>query len=71
MRYPTDLNQEQWNLIKDLFRKKTRKGAPRNYDELELVNAILYIVKTGAQWAMIPHDFPPKSTVYYYFQKFF
>ena len=69
MSYPTDLTDGQWNIVKDLFKRKTKRGAPRGWSEREIVNAIIYLVKTGVQWNMLPQDFPPKSTVFYYFQK--
>ena len=49
--------------------KKTRRDARRQWTEREIVNAIFYLVKTGIQWDMLPNDFPPKSTVFYHFQK--
>jgi len=44
-------------------------GRPRDVDMREVVNAILYVVRTGCQWDMLPHDLPPKSTVYGYFAR--
>ncbi len=45
-----------------------RGGRPRGADMREVVNAIFYIVRSGCQWDMLPHDLPPKSTVYEYFR---
>jgi putative transposase len=61
--YPTDLSNSQWQVIKkylDLERS-------RKYDLREIVNGIMYLVKTGCQWQMLPRDFPNWSMVYYYF----
>jgi putative transposase len=61
--YPTDLSNSQWEVIsKYLDTKRSRK-----YKLRHIVNAILYVVKTGCQWRMLPHDFPSWRIVYYYF----
>ncbi len=44
-------------------------GHPRTVDMREVVNAIFYLLRTGCSWEMLPHDFPPYSTVYYYFRR--
>lgn len=68
--YPTDLTDEQWALIAPLvMQPKGKPGRPREVDTREVVNAILYVVRTGCQWRMLPHDFPAWQTVYYYFNK--
>lgn len=46
-----------------------KTGRPRTWLFHALVNAILYVVKTGCQWRMLPADFPPWQTVYYHFNK--
>ena len=63
--YPTNLSNSQWQVITQ-YLKTDRK---RKYDLREIVNAILYIVKTGCQWRMLPFDFPKWQLVYYYFSK--
>lgn len=61
--YPTNISNSQWKIIsKFLDAKRSRK-----YDLREIVNAILYMVKTGCQWRMLPADFPSWTIVYYYF----
>jgi len=45
-------------------------GRPKTTDLRSIVNAILYQAKTGCQWRMLPHDFPPEGTVRDYFHKF-
>ncbi len=63
--YPTDLTDKQWEQLVDLFpRKRTPPERMREY-----TNAILYVLRTGCSWRMLPHDFPPWSTVYDFFQK--
>jgi len=61
--YPTNVSNSQWQIIsKFLDIERSRK-----YDLREIVNAILYLVKTGCQWRMLPGDFPKWPIVYYYF----
>ena len=61
--YPTNLSDSEWQIIsKYLDVNRNRKYALR-----EIFNAILYVVKTGCQWRMLPCDFAPWETVYYYF----
>ena len=69
MRYETDLTDEQWALVEPFVRQKPGPGAKREVNTREVVNAILYQVRTGCQWRMLPKDFPPRSTVNYYFGK--
>ena len=63
--YPSDLSDSQWQVIKQ-YLNTNRK---RKHDLRQIVNAILYLVKTGCQWRMLPHDFPKWQLVYYYFTK--
>ena len=65
MGYPTDLTEKQWELIKHHF-TGSRK---RKYEKHILVNAVLYLVKTGCQWRMLPNDFPPYKTVYSFYRR--
>ncbi len=61
--YPTNLSNSQWQIIsKFLDTQRNRK-----YNLRDIVNAILYVVKTGCQWRMLPGDFPSWRIVYYYF----
>jgi putative transposase len=70
--YSTDLNDAQWALLEPLllaFENRVRPGPEREVDLREVVNTLRYINRTGCQWALIPHDLLPKSTVYDYFVK--
>ena len=62
-KYPTDLTDSQWVKIEKFFKKRKRKHSLR-----EIVNALLYIVKTGIQWRMLPRCYPKWELVYYYFR---
>jgi putative transposase len=64
--YPSDLTDAQWAIIKPLIPVPTT-GRPRTVDMREVINAILYLNRSGCQWDMLPHDLPAKSTVYDHF----
>ena len=65
--YPSDLNDQEWELVAPLIPAAKSGGRPREVDMHEVLNAIFYVLKSGCQWDMLPHDFPPKGTVYHYF----
>jgi putative transposase len=65
--YPSDLSDEQWELMQIVVPEAKPGGRPRAVDMREVINALLYLNRSGCQWDMIPHDLPPKSTVYEYF----
>ncbi|MDQ3453695.1 MAG: IS5 family transposase [Actinomycetota bacterium] len=67
--YPTDLTDAQWALIADLLPAPAATGRPRGHPSREVVNAILYQSRTGCQWRHLPHDLPPRSTVYAWFAR--
>ncbi|WP_405540370.1 IS5 family transposase [Streptomyces sp. NBC_00075] len=75
--YPSDLSDARWVLIEPVlaaWRAERRRhaldiGRPPEHDLREIMNAILYIDRTGMQWRYLPHDFPPWATVYGYFAK--
>src|SRR5512135_1318001 len=64
--YPTDLKYNEWLLIAPFLPTSTR-GHPRKWDRWQIINAILYVTRTGCQWRMLPKDLPPWQTVYGYF----
>ena len=68
-RYLTDLTDAEWDLIKDDVLARSHIGAPRTVCTRCVVNALLYLHKTGCQWKMLPSDFPHYSTVYYHFRE--
>lgn len=70
--YPSDLTDEQWALLEPLllaFEDRVRPGPGRAVNLREVVNTLRYQNRTGCQWAFLPHDLLPKSTVYDYFTK--
>ena len=64
--YPTDLRPSDWELIAEFF-PPNKRGRHRKWEMWQIVNAILYITRTGGQWRMMPKDLPPWQTVYGYF----
>jgi transposase len=65
--YPSDLTGEQWSLIEPQLPAAPPGGRPRKTNMRDVVDAILYILRTGCQWRYLPGDLPPKSTVWRYF----
>ena len=66
--YPTDLTDEQWDLIRPLLPKAKPGGRPRSVDTRAVVDGILYVVRGGVPWRMLPHDLPPWGTVHFYYR---
>jgi transposase len=67
--YPSDLSDEQWALIEPRLPPALPGGRHREVDLRAVVDAILYVLRTGCQWRYLPKDFPPKSTVWGYFDQ--
>jgi len=65
--YPNDLTDQEWAILEPLIPVPKRGGRPRTANMREVLNAIIYVLKTGCQWDHLPHDLPPKGTVYHYF----
>jgi len=62
--YPSDLSDKQWQIIAPLIPPAKPGGRPRVVDTREVINAILYLVRSGCAWRVLPTDFPPWSTVH-------
>lgn len=69
LRYASDMTDAEWNLIEPLMPARSRRGRPREIDLRWIMNAVLYIAASGCQWRALPKDFPPYTTVQYYFYK--
>ena len=65
--YPSDLSDEQWQLIEPLVVFST--GRPPKIERRRILNAIFYVMHTGCQWRSLPHDLPDWSTVYSCFHR--
>jgi putative transposase len=69
-RYPSDVTDEQWEAISRLIPPASPGGRPRSVNMRQVLNAIFYIARGGCAWRMMPKDYPPWETVYYYFSRF-
>jgi len=69
MGYPSDLSDAEWDVIRRLLPASKPGGRPRTTDLRAVLNAIFYVLRSGCAWRMLPHDFPPYSTVYMYFKQ--
>ncbi len=67
-RYPTDLTDAQWAILEPLVPPPKPGGRPPKHPRRELVDAMLYILRAGGAWRLLPHEFPPWQTVYHYFR---
>jgi len=65
--YPSDLTDSQWEMIKAIVPEPKSGGRPAKYSRREVLNALLYLERTGCQWRALPHDLPPWKLVYWYF----
>lgn len=67
--YPSDLTDVQWQILEPMVppARNNQGGRPRDVNMRGIIDAILYVNRSGCQWDMLPHDFDPKSTVYEYF----
>ena len=65
--YPSDLTDGQWDLLCALIPKAKPGGRPRQVNIRNVLDAILYISRTGSQWRYLPEKYPPRSTVFEYF----
>jgi transposase len=67
-KYPTDLTDQEWQILEALVPAIKSGGRPANYTRREILNAILYVLRSGSQWRMLPHDLPNWQTVYTYYR---
>lgn len=69
LRYPSDVTDAEWALIAPQIPPAKRGGNKRTVDVREVVNGVMYILSAGCQWAALPKDLPPRSTVNGYFRR--
>lgn len=67
--YPSDISREQFEAIRAMLENGKKKTNTRRVDLYEVFCAILYLLREGCRWRALPHDFPPRSTVRYYFDQ--
>ena len=68
-RYPSDLTDEQWEVLGPLLPPAKPGGRPRTVELREVVNGILYVLRNGCTWRALPHDLPPWGTTWWYFRE--
>lgn len=66
--YQTDMTDAEWEILSAFMPPEKKEGRPRRYEWREILNAIFFVVRSGCQWRLIPHDLPPWFTVYFYFR---
>ena len=67
--YPTDLTDEQWELVAAYLPPNCGRGRPTQLDLRAVLNALLYFTRTGCQWRLLPREYPKWESVRYYFDK--
>ena len=67
--YSTDLSDKEWACLKANLPASEVPGRLRAHSLRDIFDAIFYVLKSGCPWRLLPHDFPPWSTVYYHFRK--
>jgi len=67
--YPSDVSREQFERVRPLLEGVRKRTRPRSVDLYEVFCAVLYLLKSGCQWRMLPSDFPKWRTVHSYFSK--
>lgn len=69
LRYPSDMTDEEWALIGPLIPPAKKGGNKRTVNVRAVINGVMYILSTGCQWAALPKDLPPRSTVNDYLRR--
>jgi transposase len=67
--YPSDISREQFERVRPLLEQARKRTKPRTIELYEVWCAVLYVLKSGCQWRMLPGEFPKWQTVYAYFAK--
>src|SRR5919107_1126911 len=65
--YPTDLSEAEWECLEPHVPAPNKRGRPKTHGTREILNAIFYVLKSGCPWRLLPKDFPPWETVYWWF----
>jgi putative transposase len=68
--YPTDLSDAEWTRLRSYLPSLKAETRLRTHSLRDVLDAIFYIVRSGCAWRLLPHDFPPWSSVYYHFMRF-
>jgi putative transposase len=68
-RYPTDLSQAEWECLKPHVPPAKERGHPRIHSPCRLLDAVFYVLRSGCAWRLLPYEFPPWKTVYWWFRR--
>src|SRR5688500_7459226 len=67
--YPSDLTDQEWNLLEPLLASPERRGRPPKWPARRVADAVFYLLRSGCAWRMLPREYPPWQTVHYHFRK--
>jgi putative transposase len=67
--YATDLSDAEWECLEPHVPPPNKRGRPKTHTTREILNAIFYILKSGCAWRLLPREFPPWETVYWWFRR--
>src|SRR5712692_2838320 len=67
--YASDLSDAEWTILEPLLPPAKPGGRPRSVNMRQILNGIFYVLRSGGAWRLLPHEYPPWSTVYDYFRK--
>ncbi|HLL38837.1 MAG TPA: IS5 family transposase, partial [Rubrobacteraceae bacterium] len=65
--YSTDLTDAEWGCLEPHVPTPSKRGRPKTHSTREILNAVFYVLKSGCPWRLLPRDFPPWETVYWWF----
>ena len=68
-RYPSDLTDKEWEILRPLLPGYAAQGRPRHTELREVINALRYVVRSGCSWRMLPKEFGPWQTIYWWFRR--
>ncbi len=66
--YPSDLTDQEWDLLEPLLASPERRGRPPKWPARRIADAVFYLLRSGCAWRMLPREYPPWQTVYYHFR---
>jgi len=67
--YPSDISRAQYEIVRELLENARKKTKPRQVDLYDVFCGVLYVLKSGCQWRMLPSDYPKWRTVHEYFSQ--
>ena len=68
-RYPSDLSDAEWAILKPLLSSAEKRGRPPKWPLRHVADAVFYLLRSGCSWRMLPREYPPWQTIYYHFRK--